>query len=61
VTTIDSSNSEFRLSRIYAQGWNAARTLVKSGDDAADAAKLNPYRSGSERARWHEGFTKALE
>jgi hypothetical protein len=52
---------DFRYSRIYAQGWNAARTLVKSGNDAADAAALNPYRLEAERARWHEGFTKALE
>jgi len=54
-------NSDFRLSRIYAQGWNAARDLLKNGKDSGDADALNPYRVASERARWHEGFTKALE
>lgn len=52
---------DFRYSRIYAQGWNAARSLVKTGNDAADAAALNPYRLENERARWNEGFAKALE
>ena len=52
---------DFRYSRIYAQGWNAARSLVKNGQDSADAASLNPYRIEAERQRWNEGFTKALE
>lgn len=53
--------SDFRLSRIYAQGWNAARNLLKDGKGAGDAEALNPHRLPSERARWLEGFTKALE
>jgi hypothetical protein len=52
---------EFRFSRIYAQGWNKARSLVKDGNGSADMADLNPYRSEAERTRWNEGFTKALE
>ena len=54
-------DTDFRYSRIYAQGWNTARSLAKSGNDAADAATLNPYRLEAERARWNEGFAKALE
>ncbi|MES2294094.1 MAG: hypothetical protein V4527_12405 [Pseudomonadota bacterium] len=59
--TSSARDMDFRYSRIYAQGWNAARSLVKTGNDAADAAALNPYRLESERARWNEGFAKALE
>ena len=42
----------FRESRIYAEGWNAAR---KSSKPAS-----NPYASDPERSRWLEGYTKAL-
>ena len=54
--------TSFQLSRIYAQGWNAAKHLPT--DDRLDAkavAKLNPYKSEPERARWSEGFFKASE
>lgn len=47
--------TEFQYSRIYAQGWNAART------DASKAAACNPYPSGPERTRWQEGFTAASQ
>ncbi|HEY4275480.1 MAG TPA: hypothetical protein VGM68_08355 [Rhizomicrobium sp.] len=43
---------DYKLSRAYAKGWNAARGRQ------ADAA-ANPYPADPERARWHEGFTKA--
>lgn len=54
--------SAFRLSRVYAEGWNKARELsekeraqvVVSGADA-----LNPYAIEPLRARWAEGFTSA--
>jgi hypothetical protein len=58
--------SAFQLSRIYSQGWNAARKLVAEGAvdaDAKTAAALNPYRTtrtAEERARWAQGFTEAL-
>jgi hypothetical protein len=49
----------FRLSRAYAQGWNAAKqpwTLEASGQ----RRKIkNPYTTGPERARWDEGFALA--
>jgi hypothetical protein len=52
----------FHLSRIYAQGWNAARRCSgKVRDDPQMAAALNPYPSEPEHTRWSEGFSKALE
>jgi hypothetical protein len=44
--------TEFRKSRIYAEGWNAAR---KSSKPSA-----NPYVRDPERSRWLEGYTQAL-
>lgn len=57
-------NSAFQLSRIYSQGWNAAKKLVADGGhdaDAKTAAALNPYRTAEESARWARGFTEALQ
>ena len=56
-----SDQAAFRYSRIYAEGWKAARSLLKTSIDTADVLALNPYRSGMERTRWSEGFAKALE
>ena len=53
----------FKLSRIYAEGWNAASKLSASeseGQILKRAAALNPYVVEPERSRWNEGFTKAL-
>jgi hypothetical protein len=44
--------ADFRLSRIYAQGWNAARALH-------GAESPNPYASDPERQRWQTGFSDA--
>lgn len=57
------SSAAFRLSRIYAEGWNKAQQL--SADEAENlnmqrAAALNPYASEPERSRWNEGFAKAM-
>lgn len=52
---------DFRFSRIYAEGWNKARSLMKEGNRPDDMSVLNPYRSENERTRWNEGFAKALE
>ena len=55
--------SRFKLSRIFAEGWNAARKLstgVSDGLTVPARAALNPYASEPERSRWEEGFTKAL-
>lgn len=53
----------FQLSRIYSQGWNAARKLLadaRSDVDKAQAATLNPHRTVEERERWSRGFEEAL-
>jgi hypothetical protein len=54
------NDNAFRLSRIQAEGWNAARKFLIDDIDDAKIAALNPY-SGAEKARWHTGFTGALE
>jgi hypothetical protein len=51
----------FRFSRIYAEGWKAARSLLKMSDKVAEMQALNPYRSGLEQAKWSEGFAQASE
>jgi len=54
--------SPFRLSRIYAEGWNAARNLPAVSPLSGERiAKLNPYGTEPARSRWIEGFTKARE
>jgi len=54
--------TSFQLSRVYAQGWNAARRLPADARlDAKAIAKLNPHMSDPERTRWSEGFSKASE
>jgi hypothetical protein len=54
-------NNAFRLSRIQAEGWNTARKFLLSDLDETKIAALNPYKEASEKARWHTGFTGALE
>jgi hypothetical protein len=46
------NQTAFRLSRIYAQGWNAAR-----GPEADEP--VNPYPAEPERERWAAGFAHA--
>jgi hypothetical protein len=53
----------YRLSRIQAEGWNAAHVIDASALDKLDAAQieiLNPYACDPERTRWSTGFTSAL-
>jgi len=57
------SNEAFRLSRIYAEGWNKAQELSVNESDDLDlwrVAALNPYGAEPERSRWSEGFKKAI-
>lgn len=57
------SDGAFRLSRIYAEGWNAAKKipLTEGTDfDAAHVVALSPYKTEPQRSRWIEGFTKAI-
>jgi len=56
-------NNDFKLSRIQAEGWNAALKL--SPADAAELdhegrTALNPYAQGPEHDRWADGFDGAL-
>ena len=53
-----STATAFRQSRIYAEGWNAARTMPVGAATAKPAAS-NPYPSEPERSRWQEGFAAA--
>jgi len=58
------TTNAFLLSRIYRQGWNAARKLLAQGSsdvDDAQAATLNPYRAGEERDYWLKGFLEASQ
>jgi hypothetical protein len=53
----------FHLSRIYGQGWNAAKQLLAHQTDSADPKQsetLNPYQSAEERTRWSKGFEEGL-
>ncbi len=61
-----SDAEDFRLSRIQAEGWNAARKFLTSGQtggQAGDAklAALNPHKADPERARWLAGFRNAMD
>jgi hypothetical protein len=58
------ADNAFRLSRIQAEGWNAARRiataeLAELNDQDVEA--LNPYQEDSERIRWNAGFQSALK
>jgi len=50
--------SAFRRSRIYAQGWNAAREPRTGGTLRKDV--VNPYASEPEKSRLDEGYANAL-
>lgn len=53
----------FRLSRIEAEGWNAARRVplaVLTQLDRPKIAALNPYARDPEQMRWTAGFANAL-
>jgi hypothetical protein len=58
-----SAGEAYRLSRIQAEGWNAAHRIAASTLDRLDETQielLNPYVSDPERTRWSAGFTSAL-
>lgn len=50
----DDAKAAYRLSRIYAEGWNRARSTAPGNDIAS-----NPYATEPERTRWNEGYVKA--
>ena len=56
------ATTEFELSRIYAQGWNAANRMPANQFCELDCDKevaLNPYSVEPERSLWRDGFRKA--
>ena len=58
-----SAGEAYRLSRIQAEGWNAAHRVAASTLDRLDETQiesLTPYASDPERTRWNAGFTSAL-
>lgn len=59
--TRTSSEELFQQSRVYAQGWNAARNSSLHTGLAAVKATTNPYTSEPQRSRWDEGYAAALE
>jgi hypothetical protein len=51
------------LSRIEAEGWNAARRVPLAALTQLDSEKiaaLNPYTYDAEQTRWNAGFVNAL-
>ena len=54
----------YRLSRVYSQGWKAAKEmrLVDRSDDlhVKPTAPENPHDTIEERASWSKGFEDAL-
>jgi hypothetical protein len=53
----------FELSRIYAQGWNAAAKMPAneySELDPSKVAHLNPHPTDPKRSRWNDGFRDAI-
>jgi|SoiMethySBSTD1v2_1073268.scaffolds.fasta_scaffold1419587_1 hypothetical protein len=53
----------YRLSRIYGQGWKAAKEMLldhPEGLEAKSTAPANPHETLEERARWSQGFEDAL-
>jgi hypothetical protein len=57
------ANDDFRLSRIEAEGWNAAqRYMVEDAGEPDDVrvADFNPYRGDPARRRWAAGFHRAV-
>jgi hypothetical protein len=59
MTTTMNTDKSFNLSRIYAKGWNAAKSMTSDellDLDAEKISAMNPYRLEDERQRWREGF-----
>jgi len=54
----------FRLSRVEAEGWKEAQRVMVDDALLADEGRismLNPHMNDPERARWHAGFSKAID
>ncbi|HEY0266321.1 MAG TPA: hypothetical protein VGC16_06180 [Rhizomicrobium sp.] len=54
---MSSDETAFRLSRVYAQGWNAAQKLPPDTKTEAKTVAAGPYAADPERALWRQGFS----
>jgi len=54
--------SAFNLSRIYGQGWNAAKKQLadRNEESPQPTASANPYTTVEESERWSKGFKDGL-
>jgi len=53
----------FELSRIYREGWTAAKKQMEAGlvdADEPSVSAVNPHFATDARARWAKGFSDAL-
>ncbi len=52
----------FQLSRLYSQGWNAAKKWRSEGEGKGRSLPVNPYRdrSAEERDRWQKGYDEGM-
>lgn len=56
-------SNAYRLSRIYGEGWKAAKKRLVDHPDALQrkpAGSDNPHEVPEERARWSKGFEDGL-
>ena len=56
-------SNAYRLSRIYGQGWKAAKEMLLDRPEGLHAKPLapeNPHVTLEERTRWSKGFEDAL-
>jgi phosphatidylserine/phosphatidylglycerophosphate/cardiolipin synthase-like enzyme len=57
--------SAYRLSRVFAEGWNAAQKIMRklkfNGLTPSEIASINPYGEEPERSRWTDGFNEAID
>jgi hypothetical protein len=52
-------HAQYKLSRVFAQGWNAARRLPpRAHGDLEAIGQLNPYKYEPDRGRWQDGFVE---
>lgn len=57
-------DGSYKLSRIYAKGWIAARSMPANDDVESirnRATALNPFTKDPEKSRWNAGFIAAQE
>lgn len=52
----EADKTAYRLSRIFAEGWNSARAASRNQEPIS-----NPYDTEPERTRWNDGYAKASD